>query len=119
MSCILSTVENHDSQIDSVPIPPPIPDPRFAFHLLCAVIAIERFAFYLLFSLFTLYLLSLNRTEAEATIEFGLFTSVMYFAPLVGGFVAVRAGRWPTILFGVALLAIGYLALGIDLSVSV
>ena len=119
MSCILSTVENHDSQIDSVPIPPPIPDPRFAFLILCAVIAIERFAFYLLFSLLTLYLLSLNRSEAEATIEFGLFTSVIYFAPLFGGFLADRAGRWPTILFGVALLAIGYLALGIGLSVSV
>ncbi|MBL9041000.1 MAG: peptide MFS transporter [Myxococcales bacterium] len=119
MSCILSTVEECDSHADSVPIPPPIPDPRFAFLLLCGVIAIERFAFYLLFSLFTLYLLTLNRTEAEATIEFGLFTSVMYFAPLVGGFVAVRAGRWPTILFGVLLLGIGYLALGIGLSVSV
>ena len=53
MSCILSTVEEHDSQVDSVPIPPPIPDPRFAFLLLCAVIAIERFAFYLLFSVHT------------------------------------------------------------------
>ncbi|MBL8631936.1 MAG: MFS transporter, partial [Myxococcales bacterium] len=118
MSCILSTVEEQDSQVDSVPIPPPNPDPRFGFLILCAVIAIERFAFYLLFSLFTLHLLSLNRSEAEATIEFGLFTSIMYFAPLVGGFVAVRAGRWPTILFGVLLLAIGYLALGIGLSVS-
>ena len=48
MSCILSTVEEHVSQADSVPIPPPSPDPRFAFLLLCAVIAIERFAFYLL-----------------------------------------------------------------------
>ncbi len=44
MSCILSTVEEHDSQADSAPLPPPIPDPRFAFFLLCAVIAIERFA---------------------------------------------------------------------------
>ena len=119
MSCILSTVDRHDSQADSVPIPPPIPDPRFAFLLLCAVIAIERFAFYLLFSLFTLYLLTMNRTEGEATIEFGLFTSVMYFAPLVGGFVAVRVGRWSTILFGVALLALGYLALGLGLSIAV
>jgi len=118
MSFILSSVEEHDSHVDSVPIPPPNPDPRFAFLLLCAVIAIERFAFYLLFSLFTLYLLTMNRTEADATIEFGLLTSVMYFAPLVGGFVADRAGRWPTILFGVALLAIGYLALGIGLSFS-
>ena len=118
MSCILSTVEEQDSQVDSVPIPPPNPDPRFGFLILCAVIAIERFAFYLLFSLFTLYLLTMNRTEADATIEFGLLTSVMYFAPLVGGFVADRAGRWPTILFGVALLAIGYLALGIGLSFS-
>ena len=118
MSFILSSVEEHDSHVDSVPIPPPNPDPRFAFLLLCTVIAIERFAFYLLFSLFTLYLLTMNRTEADATIEFGLLTSVMYFAPLVGGFVADRAGRWPTILFGVALLAIGYLALGIGLSFS-
>ena len=118
MSCILSSVEEHDSHVDSVPIPPPNPDPRFAFLLLCTVIAIERFAFYLLFSLFTLYLLTMNRTEADATIEFGLLTSVMYFAPLVGGFVADRAGRWPTILFGVALLAIGYLTLGIGLSFS-
>lgn len=118
MSFILSSVEEHDSHVDSVPIPPPNPDPRFAFLLLCTVIAIERFAFYLLFSLFTLYLLTMNRTEADATIEFGLLTSVMYFAPLVGGFVADRAGRWPTILFGVALLAIGYLTLGIGLSFS-
>ena len=118
MSCILSTIEEQDSQVDPVPNPPPIPDPRFALLILCTVIAIERFAFYLLFSLFTLYLLTMNRTEADATIEFGLLTSVMYFAPLVGGFIADRAGRWPTILFGVALLAIGYLALGIGLSFS-
>jgi hypothetical protein len=40
----------------------PIPDPRFAFLIASVgVIAIERFAFYLLFSLFTLYLLTLNR----------------------------------------------------------
>ena len=31
MSCILSTVEEHDSRADSVPLPPPIPDLRFAF----------------------------------------------------------------------------------------
>jgi len=106
MVCILSSDEDHNSQADSVPILPPMPDPRFAFLLLCSIIAIERFAFYLLFSLFTLYLLSMSRTEADATIEFGLFTSVMYFAPLVGGFVAVRVGRWSTILFGVTLLAL-------------
>ena len=109
MSCILSTVEELDSQADSVPIPPPIPDPRFAFLLLCAVVAIERFAFYLLFSLFTLFLTGeLGMTEEEATWNYGSFLAVMYFTPLLGGGIADRFGRWRSIVLGAALLALGY-----------
>jgi hypothetical protein len=37
MSCILSTVEDSDSQPDSVPIPSPVPDPRFALLIVCAI----------------------------------------------------------------------------------
>ena len=118
MSCILSTVEEHDSQADSVPIPPPIPDPRFAFLLLCAVVAIERFAFYLLFSLFTLFLTGeLGMTEEEATWNYGSFLAVMYFTPLLGGGIADRFGRWRSIVLGAALLALGYAVLALGLPV--
>lgn len=37
MSCILSTVEDSDSQTDSVPILSPVPDPRFALPIVCAI----------------------------------------------------------------------------------
>ena len=111
MSCILSTVEEHDSQADSVPIPPPIPDPRFAFLILCGIIAIERFAFYLLFSLFTLYLLTMNRTGSRCDHRVRPVHLDHVFRPF---------GRWlrrcprRTLAYHplrVLLLAIGYLAL--------
>lgn len=116
----LFPIEDSDSQPDSVPIPSAIPDPRFALLIVCIVIAIERFCFHVLFSLYTLFQMAeLGQTEAQATLQFGVFTSIMYFTPIVGGPVADRAGRWPGILVGIALLALGYLAFGFGLPVSV
>ncbi len=120
MSCILSTVKDSDSQPDSVPIPSPVPDPRFALLIVCAIIAGERFCFYVLFSLYTLFQMAEFRlTEAQATMQFGIFLSVIFFTPLVGGPIADRYGRWRSVLLGIALLSIGYFALWIGSSVSV
>jgi len=122
MSIATSTVsvEKLDSQTDSVPIPSPVPDPRFALLILCAIIAGERFCFYVLFSLYTLFQMTeFGLTEAQATLHFGIFTAAIYLTPIVGGPVADRFGRWPSILLGMALLTFGYLMAGIGLSVSV
>ena len=116
----LFPIEDSDSQPDSVPIPSAIPDPRFALLIVCAIIAGERFCFYVLFSLYTLFQMAEFRlTEAQATMQFGIFLSVIFFTPLVGGPIADRYGRWRSVLLGIALLSIGYFALWIGSSVSV
>ena len=100
------------------PMTRPPPDAKLAFLVASGVVMIERFAFYLLFSLYTLYLTDEHRlSEEAATRSYGLFLAVMYFTPLFGGGIADRFGRWRTIVLGAALLAFGYLALALGLPV--
>ena len=94
------------------------PDANLAFLVASGVVMMERFAFYLLFSLYTLYLTDEHHlSEKEATQSYGLFLAVMYFTPLFGGGIADWFGRWRTIVVGAALLAFGYLALALGLPV--
>ena len=94
------------------------PDANLAFLVASGVVMMERFAFYLLFSLYTLYLTDAHHlSEREATRSYGLFLAVMYFTPLFGGGIADRFGRWRTIVLGAALLAFGYLAMALGLPV--
>ena len=100
------------------PMTRPPPDAKLAFLVASGIVMIERFAFYLLFSLYTLYLTDEHRlSEEAATRSYGLFLAVMYFTPLFGGGIADRFGRWRTIVLGAALLAFGYLALALGLPV--
>ena len=115
MSTALPRVEP-PSSVEPMTRPPP--DAKLAFLVASGVVMIERFAFYLLFSLYTLFLTDEHRlSEKEATWNFGLFLAVMYFTPLFGGGIADRFGRWRTIVLGAALLAFGYLALALGLPV--
>ena len=101
------------------PSPHPPSDAKLASLVLCIVVAIERFSFHILFALFVLFLTEEHKlSEQQATLHFGLLLSVMYFTPFVGGAVADRFGRWRTIVFGAALIAVGYLALALGLSVA-
>jgi POT family proton-dependent oligopeptide transporter len=115
MSTALSLVE---PSAPEKPMTRPPPDAKLAFLIASVVVMIERFAFYLLFSLYTLYLTDEHHlSEQEATWNFGLFLAVMYFTPLFGGGIADRFGQWRTIILGAALLALGYLALALGLPV--
>lgn len=101
------------------PSPRPPSDAKLASLVLCIVVAIERFSFHILFALFVLFLTEEHKlSEQQATLHFGLLLSVMYFTPFVGGAVADLFGRWRTIVFGATLIAVGYLALELGLSVS-
>ncbi len=116
-SSVLATALSADSQSDSqsetdsaVPTPEPS-DSRRARALLiaCITIALERFAFYTLVSLFVLFLTERRgHSEAQATTWYGVMMGATYFTPLIGGAVADRFGRWPCIAIGVFLLAISY-----------
>ncbi len=70
----------------------------------------ERFAYYLMVGLFTIYLVDkLNLPQNEASQLYGNFTALVYFIPLIGGFVADRLlGFRLTIIIGALLMAIGY-----------
>ncbi len=102
------------------PSPRPPSDAKLASLVLCIVVAIERFSFHILFALFVLFLTEEHKlSEQQATLHFGLFLSVMYFTPFVGGAVADRFGRWRTIVFGATLISVGYLALGLSVALGV
>ena len=106
----LSADSQQDSQQDSVPTPEP-DDSRRARALLiaCVTIALERFAFYTLVSLFVLFLTERRgQSEAQATTWYGVMMGATYFTPLLGGVVADRFGRWLCIAIAAFLLAISY-----------
>jgi dipeptide/tripeptide permease len=99
-----------DSQPDSVPTPDPA-DPRRGWALLiaCITVALERFGFYTLVSLFVLFLTERRgHSEAQATTWYGVMMGATYFTPLIGGAVADRFGRWLCIAIAAFLLSIAY-----------
>jgi hypothetical protein len=68
----------------------PIPDPERsrskALLFACLTIAIERFAFYEVFSLYTLFLVQqYHLTDAQATTQYGVFLGAVYFTPFLRG----------------------------------
>ncbi len=74
----------------------------------------ERFGYYLMLAIFTLYLKKhLGYSAAEASSTYGSFIALTYFAPFFGGIIADRwLGYRKAVLFGAALMAVGYFALG-------
>ena len=106
----LSADSQSDSQSDSVPTPEPAYSRRArALLIACITVALERFSFYTLVSLFVLFLTERRgQSEAQATTWYGVMMGATYFTPLFGGAVADRFGRWLCIAIGVFLLAISY-----------
>ena len=90
--------------------PQSAPDRRGAALLTaCITIALERFGFYTLVSLFVLFLTEQRgQTEAQASTWYGAMMGATYFTPLFGGALADRFGRWLCICIGAFLLAIAY-----------
>ncbi len=102
-----------DLSADSQGTPSPIPDPErsraYALLIACLTIALERFAFYVVFSLYTLCLLDRHQfTEAQAATHYGLFIGLAYFTPLLGGPIADLLGRWRTVATSGVLLSLSY-----------
>ena len=109
-SSVLSSILSDASQTDSVLTLEP-DDPRRARALLiaCITIALERFGFYTLVSLFVLFLTEQRgQSEAQATTWYGVMMGATYFTPLFGGALADRFGRWLCIGIGAFLLALAY-----------
>ncbi len=71
----------------------------------------ERFGYYTMLAIFTLFLQAkYGYTAAEATQFFGIFLAAIYFMPLVGGLIADRVlGYGKTIGIGIFVMFLGYL----------
>ena len=78
----------------------------------------ERFGYYTLTTVFTLYLIDVLKMEdARAYLLFGAFTSFAYLMPVVGGIIADRVfGHGRAILLGAAMMSAGYLILALSSS---
>jgi POT family proton-dependent oligopeptide transporter len=75
----------------------------------------ERFSFYTMRNLLTLYMVNfLLFGDTKSTRLYGLYNTLVYITPLVGGFLADRIlGYRRSILFGGILMALGQFCLGI------
>ncbi|MDR2813623.1 MAG: oligopeptide:H+ symporter [Prevotellaceae bacterium] len=73
----------------------------------------ERFGYYTMLAILTLYMQAKFGLSSSATsLIYGTFLGLVYFLPLVGGFVADKAlGYGKTILLGVFVMFAGYLLL--------
>jgi POT family proton-dependent oligopeptide transporter len=76
----------------------------------------ERFGFYLMIALFTLYMNEhLKLSEAESFAMYGNYMGLVYLSPFFGGVFADRKfGYSRAVLVGAALLAAGYFVFSID-----
>lgn len=85
-----------------------------ALWLLSVAEAGERFGFYLMLAIFTLFLNErLGFSESRASDWYGLYLAAVYATPLVGGWLAGRyRSRQFWVMSGVLALAVGYFALG-------
>ena len=76
----------------------------------------ERFGFYLMLALFTLYLNErMGFSEAQSFALFGNFLGAVYLSPFLGGMLADRyLGYVRSVLIGAALMAAGYFVLALN-----
>ena len=76
----------------------------------------ERFGFYLMLALFSLYLNErMGFTEAQALALFGNFLGAVYLSPFIGGMLADRyLGYVRSVIIGAALMAGGYFVLALN-----
>lgn len=78
----------------------------------------ERFGYYLIIGIFTLYLKDVNTgfgmTEAESADLYGTFIALVFLTPFLGGLIADRYwGYQKSIIIGGILMAIGYCLMAI------
>jgi POT family proton-dependent oligopeptide transporter len=78
----------------------------------------ERFGYYLMIGIFTLYLKDVKSgfamTEKEASDLYGTFIALVFLTPFIGGLVADRyLGYRKSIVIGGILMGIGYLLMGV------
>jgi POT family proton-dependent oligopeptide transporter len=78
----------------------------------------ERFGYYLMIGIFTLYLKDVESgfamTEKEASDLYGTFIALVFLTPFIGGLVADRyLGYRKSIVIGGILMGIGYLLMGV------
>ncbi len=110
-----------DLSADSQGTPSPIPDPERsrsrALLIACLTVAIERFAFYVVFSLYTLFLgQQYHLTDAQATTQYGVLIGAVYFTPFFGGAISDRFGASRSICVGILLLIVAYVGFSAGLS---
>ena len=78
----------------------------------------ERFGYYLMIGIFTLYLKDVKDgfalSEAEASNLYGTFIALVFLTPFIGGILADKwLGYRKSIIFGGILMGLGYLGMGI------
>lgn len=78
----------------------------------------ERFGYYLMIGIFTLYLKDVETgfamTESEASDLYGTFIALVFLTPFIGGLVADRYfGYRKSIIIGGLMMGVGYLMMGI------
>ncbi len=76
----------------------------------------ERFSYYGMRALLILYLTKhFLMSDQESNWVYGAYTSLVYIAPLIGGYVADRyLGQRKAVLFGGIMIAIGHAVLGLE-----
>lgn len=75
----------------------------------------ERFGYYTMLAIFTLYLQAkFGFTASQTSTIFGVFLGVVYFMPLVGGIIADKVlGFSKTVTIGISVMFLGYAVLSI------
>ena len=75
----------------------------------------ERFGYYTMLAIFTLFLQAkFGLTATDTSTIFGVFLAVVYFFPLIGGFIADKwLGYGKTVTIGIIVMFLGYLVLAI------
>ncbi len=79
----------------------------------------ERFGYYTMLAIFTLFLQAkFGYTAAETSTIFASFLAFVYFTPLIGGMLADRFGYGKMVTTGVFVMFLGYLLLAIPIESS-
>ena len=74
----------------------------------------ERFGYYTMLAIFTLFLQAkFGFTAAETSTIFGSFLAAVYFMPLIGGMLADKFGYGKMVTTGIVVMFIGYVLLSI------
>ena len=76
----------------------------------------ERFGYYTMIAVFALFLkANFGLTESTAGLIYSTFLSLVYFLPLVGGFMADKFGFGKMVTTGIMIMFLGYLFLSIPM----